>query len=58
MTKKLRPRDFGVSGQFLGQGRPIEQPAKFDFVISLKTARSLGLTVPQSVLLQATEVIE
>jgi len=37
---------------------PIEQPTVFDFVINLKTAQALGLTIPQSVLLQATEVIQ
>lgn len=37
---------------------PIEQPAKFEFVINMKTARALGLKVPESILLQATRVIE
>jgi putative ABC transport system substrate-binding protein len=37
---------------------PIEQPMRFDFVINLKTAQALGLTIPQHVLLQATEVIQ
>ena len=37
---------------------PIEQPMRFEFVINLRTAQALGLTIPQSVLLQVTEVIQ
>ena len=37
---------------------PIEQPTTFDFSINLKTAQALGLTIPESILQQATELIQ
>jgi len=37
---------------------PIEQPSKYEFAINMKTAKALGLTIPQSLLLRADRVLE
>jgi len=37
---------------------PVEQPMKFEFVVNLKTAKQIGITIPQSVLYRADKVIK
>lgn len=56
--RSIDPSRRAVKGVCPERAAQMKQPMRFELVINLKTAKALGLTFPQSILLQATELIQ
>ena len=54
----LSVREFAYGGRSDKGAKPVERPTTYELVVNLKTARAMGIKIPESVLMRATRVIE